>query len=123
MQFTGVKKVVYNFPNGKTMDLYYIGTLAANLGRATDTLRKWEIAGILPDTCFKDQKGCRLYSEEQIDAIVNAAVKSKIAQGKPISQTSFAKRCHEAMDELRKKYREMMGGTNNGEVTENSSKE
>lgn len=118
MMFTGGKKVVYSFPNGEKMDLYYIGTLATNLGRQTDTVRKWEIAGILPDTCFKDTRGCRLYSEEQIDAIVNAAAKSKIVQGKAISQTSFAKRCHEAMDELRKKYREMRGGDSDGKVTE-----
>lgn len=108
------KSVIYTFPNGETLELFYIGTLAYELGRASDTIRKWEVAGYIPDTCFKDNRGCRLYSREQIDVIVNAAVESKIMQGRAMNETLFPRKCFEGMERLRIKYEEK----NNGKVTE-----
>lgn len=51
-------------PNGQKIELFYIGTLASALGRSTNAIRKWEIAGVIPDPCFKDERGRRLYSQE-----------------------------------------------------------
>lgn len=80
--------------NGKSMDLYYIQTLAEALGRTSQTVRKWEVAGIIPKTIFKDKLGRRLYSVEQINIIVRTAEECKINQGKPISHTGFSKKIH-----------------------------
>lgn len=93
------KEIPYTSPTGKSTTLYNIGTLAEALGRTSQTVRKWEIAGIIPPTPFK-QKGKRLYCKEHIDAIVGCAEKCKITQGSTISQTSFSKRVYEEFDKI-----------------------
>lgn len=91
-------------PNGQKIELFYIGTLASALGRSTNAIRKWEIAGVIPDPCFKDERGRRLYSQEQIDAIVRCAEKAKIKQGLSIANTSFSTWVHKELAVLRDKY-------------------
>lgn len=98
------RKQVFKLPNGNEIDLYYIGTLAHALGRASDTIRKWEIAGVLPDPSFKDPHGRRLYSLEQIEAIVKCAEKAKIKQGSSIANTSFSRWCHIELEKIRESY-------------------
>lgn len=98
-------KQVFKLPNGSQIELFYIGALANALGRTTNTIRKWEIAGIIPDPCFRDARGCRLYSQEQIDAIVKCAEKSKIKQGYGLANTSFSQRCHKELNALKEKYK------------------
>ena len=95
-------------PNGQKIELFYIGTLASALGRSTNAIRKWEIAGVIPDPCFKDERGRRLYSQEQIDAIVRCAEKAKIKQGLSIANTSFSTWVHKELAELREKYSKEM---------------
>ena len=95
----------FKLPNGSTIELFYIGTLANALGRTTSTIRKWEIAGVIPDPCFKDTLGRRLYSQEQIDAIVRCAERAKIKQGSSIANTSFSHWCHKELDALKEKYK------------------
>lgn len=98
-----VKKEV-TLPNGEKIELFYIGALASALGRSTNAIRKWEIAGVIPDPCFKDSQGRRLYSQEQIDAIVRCAEKAKIKQGLSIANTSFSTWVHKELAILREKY-------------------
>lgn len=95
----------FKLPNGEIIELFYIGTLANALGRTTNTIRKWEIAGVIPDPCFQDANGRRLYSQEQIDAIVRCAEKAKIKQGLSIANTSFSQWCHKELDILKEKYK------------------
>ena len=95
----------FKLPNGETIELFYIGSLANALGRTTNTIRKWEIAGVIPDPCFQDANGRRLYSQEQIDAIVRCAEKAKIKQGLSIANTSFSQWCHRELDILKEKYK------------------
>lgn len=95
----------FKLPNGQVIELFYIGTLANALGRTTNTIRKWEIAGVIPDPCFQDANGRRLYSQEQIDAIVRCAEEAKIKQGLSISNTSFSQWCHKELDALKEKYK------------------
>lgn len=95
----------FKLPNGQVIELFYIGTLANSLGRTTNTIRKWEIAGVIPDPCFQDANGRRLYSQEQIDAIVRCAEKAKIKQGLSIANTSFSQWCHKELDALKEKYK------------------
>lgn len=95
----------FKLPSGEVIELFYIGTLASALGRTTNTIRKWEIAGVIPDPCFKDSFGRRLYSQEQIDAIVRCAEKAHIKQGLSIANTSFSQWCHRELDILKEKYK------------------
>ena len=94
----------FKLPNGEVIKLFYIGTLASALGRSTNAIRKWEIAGVIPDPCFKDELGRRLYSQEQIDAIVQCAERAKIKQGLSIANTSFSTWVHKELAILRDKY-------------------
>jgi hypothetical protein len=91
-------------PNGTEIELFYIGALASALGRSTNAIRKWEIAGVIPDPCFKDDMGRRLYSQEQIDAIVSCAERAHIKQGLSIANTSFSVWVHKELAALREKY-------------------
>lgn len=90
--------------NGQVIELFYINSLAFALGRSPQTVRKWEISGVLPSTCFKDKMGRRMYTREQIDLIVQVAEKCQIKQGLSIANTSFSARVHKALEEHNKKY-------------------
>lgn len=96
--------------NGEEVELFYIGTLAEALGRTPQTIRKWEIAGILPDTLFRDKLGRRMYSAEQIKAIVECAERSNVRPSYSIANTNFSPRVYKALDEINKKY---LGGNDN----------
>lgn len=99
------KNVVnYKFPNGDIIELFYIGTLAQQLGRKSETIRKWEIQGVIPETIFKDKTGKRLYSAKQIAIIVEEAERAKLAQGKAVSDTKFVDRCAVRIKELNNEY-------------------
>ena len=43
---------VYTLKNGEKIKLYPINVLANELGRTSQTIRKWEVAGILPKPHF-----------------------------------------------------------------------
>lgn len=97
-------KKTCKLPNGETVELFYIGTLAKSLGRTTNLVRKWEISGTIPDPCFRDKFNCRLYTQEQIDIIVRCAEEAKIQQGRRIPQ-SFKHRLYKELDKLKQKYK------------------
>lgn len=91
--------------NGERVTLYSINKLAMELGRTSQTVRKWEVAGFLPKALFKDvATGRRMYSQEQIDAIVRCAEEAKIRQGYSVANTSFPEKVHKAIQEVNKKY-------------------
>lgn len=90
--------------NGEEVNLFYIERLASELGRTPQTIRKWEVSGILPKPIFRDKLGRRLYSLEQIDTIVECAEKSNVRQGYSVANTNFSVRVHNALNELNKKY-------------------
>lgn len=91
--------------NGMTVEVFSINVLASELGRTSQTIRKWEVGGILPKALFKDKKtGKRFYSREQIDTIVRCAEESNIRQGYSVSNTSFPDRVHTALKILNQKY-------------------
>lgn len=96
--------------NGKKVKLYYIGVLAKKLQRTTTTLHIWENKGIIPKTWFRDTFGKRLYTMEQIDAILKSAETNKIMQGKALNSANFSQDCHNAFNDLHKKY---FGGNDN----------
>lgn len=90
--------------NGEVIELFYIEKLASELGRTPQTIRKWEVSGILPKPIFKDKVGRRLYSLEQINAIVDCAEKSNVRIGYSIANTNFSVRVHKALNEINNKY-------------------
>lgn len=90
--------------NGEELELFYVDKLASELGRTPQTIRKWEVSGILPQPIFKDKNNRRLYSQEQIDAIVECAIKSKIRQGYSVADTNFSPRVFKALQEINNKY-------------------
>lgn len=94
MDYTKTKwgrEIPYTSPTGIKTYLYNIGTLAEELGRTVQTVRKWEIGGVIPPTPFK-QNGRRLYSREHMDAIIMSAEKAKIRQGSSSTHhTCFSK--------------------------------
>lgn len=100
-----LKTQKFTLPNGETIELFYIGTLAHALGRTSACIRKWEIGGILPDPMFRDTKGRRLYSEEQIDAIVSCAERANVRQGHGISNSSFPKWVRIEWEKIKEKYK------------------
>ena len=97
------KSFEYTSPTGVKTTLYSIGELADRLGRSPQTVRKWEIGGILPPTPFKISR-VRYYSEEHIQLIVESAEKSKIKVGKAINDTQFSSRCYKGFEELNKLF-------------------
>lgn len=97
---------------GKEVELYYISTLAEALGRTPQTIRKWEIAGFIPDCLFRDKLGRRMYTAEQIKTIVECAEQSNVRQGYSVANTNFSPRVHKAIGELNKKYIKKEGKVN-----------
>lgn len=90
--------------DGTTVELFYIGELASALGRSPQTVRRWEIAKVIPPTIFKDRQNRRLYTREQIDTLVSIAEKCEIQAGKAFYRTTFVKEATEAFRVLHMKY-------------------
>ena len=88
------REIPYTSPTGIETTLFNIGVVAESIGRTSQTIRKWEVGGIIPTTPFKDKSGKRLYSKEHIDAIVKCAESSHILQGSNISQTAFSQKLY-----------------------------
>lgn len=97
----------YNI-NGNKLTLYPISVLATKLSealgdeRTTQTIRKWEVQGIIPPAIFRvGQK--RLYAQEQIDCICRIAKECNIRQGVSLSLTNFSVRLFQEMKIINRK--------------------
>lgn len=97
-----VKKVKTIKVNGENYELFPVGVLAEELGRTSQTVRKWEIAGVLPDSLFKDKMQRRYYTREQINVIVRTAEECNLKQGSTTAH--FSKKVHKALEEHNKIY-------------------
>ena len=94
------REIPYTSPiTGRSTTLYNINVAAEAIGRTPQTIRKWEVAGIIPPTPFR-QQGKRLYSKEHIDALVKCAEEAKIKQGAQIMKTSFSKRLYKEFEKI-----------------------
>lgn len=98
------KRTSVLLPNGERVDLYSIGELAFRIGRTTEVVRKWEIAGIIPPTCFHDKNGCRMYTLEQINLIVDTATACRLSRGRQISKTGFPQKLAKQWQPLIDRY-------------------
>jgi hypothetical protein len=95
--------------SGVERELFSIGQVADVLNRSPVTLRKWEARGIIPRATFvksganKDVRGRRrLYSREQVEALVRIAQEEKILHDphKQITSTQFTVKVRAAFKEL-----------------------
>ena len=83
----------YNI-KGKKMTLYPISYVAESIeeelgeARTTQTIRKWEMAGIIPPAKFR-VGGKRLYHQDQVDVICECAKEVGIRQGVSLAMTDF----------------------------------
>jgi hypothetical protein len=89
--------------HGIEVELYYIGELADRLGRTSQSVRKWEIAGWIPKTIFKDKNGRRMYSNEQIEIIVQCAEETRLRQGYS-TKCRFSELVHKRLNEYNKQF-------------------
>lgn len=83
---------------GVERPMYTSGDLAEALDRQRQTLRKWERMGTIPKTPFRSKTNRRLYTKEQIEAIVSTVEKHNLQQGVKPSQ--------EFIDEVYTKFKE-----------------
>lgn len=90
--------------NGVQVELFPIGELADYLGRTTQTVRKWELSGILPNTLFRNKRGYRLYTREQIMLIGKTAEETQLMTGRQYSKIKFSKLVKERLEKLNLKY-------------------
>lgn len=100
----GVRTSVKTTYKGQELTLYYMNALCEATGRTAQTLRKWELAGIIPKTPFRDNTNKRLYLQEHIDAIVECIESCKIVQGKNIADTNFKAKVYKRFNDINRKY-------------------
>lgn len=99
-----MKEATITLPNGTSIKVYPIGALARALNRSTCTIHRWESLGIIPETFFTNSRGHRMYSQEQIDIIVECAKEAGIKHGNSFALTPFTDLCYTRLSELKEKY-------------------
>lgn len=87
---------------GKLMTLYSIGELASAIMRDTNTVRKWELYGLIPRARFRDKHGRRLYAREEIEALVKIVAEENPRTGVPFKMTRLKERVQSAWEQIRK---------------------
>ena len=100
----GVRKSVRFTYKGQELELFYVGAVCDALGRSSQTVRKWELAGIIPKTPFRDNTNKRLYLQDHIDALYECAERCGIGQGKSIGNTRFKEQVYRRFNEINRKY-------------------
>lgn len=90
--------------NGKTEELFYIGTLAKRLRRTPTCIRQWEKDGVIPQTWFKDKRGNRLYTKKQIDILQKCTWRLPEIHGSGVRLIAFSQRAHKRLAKLHEEY-------------------
>ena len=88
--------------NNVELEMFTIGDLAQRLDRQRQTLRKWEKQGLIPQAIYRSGANRRLYTKNQIDAIVACVEKFQIKQGQPIPK-AFSEEVTAAFEEATQK--------------------
>jgi hypothetical protein len=105
----------YDIPNVGKIILYPIAKLSkalkdVGIPRDTYTIRKWERDKLIPPAIFRDEGNKRLYSQEQIDCLVEVALQCEIQRGVSFANSDFSKLVWTRLTEINKKY---IGGNKN----------
>lgn len=92
-------------PNGDTLQVFTIKHFAESIGRSQITIRRWERLGIIPNTFFVNERGFRMYSQEQIDVVVKILKEvGYFKKSSGLLNTDFSPLCHQRWGELKIKY-------------------
>ena len=62
-----MRAIKYKTPSGKVIELYTLGAVSKQLGISRIRVHDLLIKGVLPMTPFKNLRGYRLFSQDQID--------------------------------------------------------
>lgn len=94
---------------GEKVKLYPIRRLTHELARvgikrSTQTIRKWELKGVMPKCIFREQ-GNRMYTKEQIQVIVRVALECNIKKGLDIASTDFPEKIWQELNQINEKYK------------------
>jgi len=97
----------YYWLNGEIVELYFVGALAAALGRCSASVRRLERDGVLPPAPFQIARGLdgtkrRCYARQHIERIVAIADDEGVLGRKVADyrRTAFTARVQEAYREL-----------------------
>ena len=104
----------YNIKGIGNITLFPIAKLSqaltdVDIPRDTQTIRKWEVKGVIPPSIFRSG-GKRLFSKEQIDCIVRVAKECDIKQGNSIASTEFIQKVWDELSKINTKYIAKMKG-------------
>ena len=55
--------------DGESMILFTIGEVAKAIGKQPVTIRKWEMAEVIPHATFRDGSNRRLYTRKQMEGL------------------------------------------------------
>jgi len=97
----GRRPMRFRDAQGRRSEAYYIGELAARLGKSSHTIRRWEREGVLPATPFEQRvrrrPARRLYPTTWIDGVVAIAEDEDLIGRKPacLERTGFTARAQE----------------------------
>jgi len=85
--------------NGEDYETFSIGELARRLNRKSQTVRKWEYEGIIPEA-LRDPTGRRVYTLEHVEAIVAAANTCRIERGVSLRASGFPQAVRKAFAQI-----------------------
>ena len=85
--------------NNNEITVYSVADLGRQINRTAQTIRKWELDGIIPEA-KRDQVGRRIYSEEQVKAIVDTVLEYRFQTGQNIRETGFPEAVRAALREV-----------------------
>lgn len=94
--------------DGVKVRAYTIQDLAERLGRSPLTVRSWERQGYIPPPFLHQQRGktvWRLYTVDEIEALVLIATGEGIGTGIPMNTTKFSQRAKTRFDEIARDLR------------------
>ena len=105
-------KPAYYLIGGEKREFFLISHLAKALGYSVQSIRAWEAAGLMPRTPYRSprtknpvaagrsNKGKRLWTREQVEAILRIANKHKVILNKKPPTAAFAREVNEAYSKL-----------------------
>ena len=70
--------------DGVELEMFTNGFIGKLLNREAQTIRKWEQQGIIPQATYRNASNRRMYTKNQVLAIVNCVRKYELKQGTPI---------------------------------------
>lgn len=92
--------------NGRTIEFFFIGSVAQVLGRSPNTVRSWIDKGYLPNAPFRIASRTangqhRMWTRAQVEAILRVAQEEGILDGARVGSTEFTVRIREIFRQMK----------------------